>query len=108
MLVDRSAEAFGERRNIFVPFPGRILGLLVPLSVTRHSMIVADGRSSTRIRPPLSRKAWRAEFVMSSDMMSPSRQHRSESIWNVRSTSNSLMPFASSFAEQIARQSCRK
>ena len=24
---------------IFVPFPGRVLGLLVPLSVTRHSMI---------------------------------------------------------------------
>jgi hypothetical protein len=44
---------------------------------------------------------WRVEFVMSSDTISPSRQQRSESIWNVCSTSNSLMPFALSLEQQI-------
>ena len=64
---------------IFVPFPGLIVGSLSPLSVTRHSMMDVDGMSSTRIKPaPLSRKAWRAEFVMSSETISPSRQQRSE------------------------------
>ena len=72
------------------------------------SMIDLDGRSSTRIRPPLSPKAWRAEFVMSSDTISPSRQQRSASIWNGRSTSKSLIPFTLSLEPQIARQSCRR
>jgi catalase len=45
---------------------------------------------------------------MSSDAISPSRQQRSESIWNGRSTSKSLMPFALSLEQQIARQSRRR
>ena len=32
---------------IFVPFPGPTVGLQLPLSVTRHSMIEVDGMSRT-------------------------------------------------------------
>jgi len=73
---------------ILSPPPGRIFVSPVPSSVTRHSTNDVDGISSTRIKPPLLRNAWRAALVMSSDTINPSRQQRSESIWNVRSTSS--------------------
>jgi hypothetical protein len=46
--------------------------------MTRHSTNDVDGISSTRIKPPLLRNAWRAALVMSSDTINPSRQQRSE------------------------------
>jgi hypothetical protein len=59
--------------------------------MTQHSANGPDPDSSTRIVPLRQPKAWRAEFVINSDTIMPSFQHRSERIRRGYSTSTSSL-----------------